>query len=171
MMTDPDLICRPIGLIRSPFKEPKGTPIQPIGARGQVGRLELDPKFAAGLKDLDGFSHLILLYRFHLSRGFELETAPFMDEATKGLFATRAPRRPNPIGLSVVRLKGVSGSVVEIEDVDVVDKTPLLDIKPFVPRFDIPDGEIEIGWLAEKSGSARETRADDRFARRDESTD
>lgn len=153
---------RPIGLLRTPFERPKGAPIQPSGARGVKGRAIIEAEFEAGLKDLDGFSHLILVYWFHLSQGFELRVTPFLDHEPRGLFATRAPRRPNPIGLSTVRLTRVEGPVLHLEDVDMVDKSPLLDLKPYVPEFDLR-GEVRLGWLAGRTDRAGEVRADDRF--------
>lgn len=156
----------PIGVIRSPFTTPEGMPIQPAGARGEKGEVHLDEKYAAGLKDLDGFSHAILIYHFHKSSGYELSVKPFMDDTPRGLFATRAPRRPNPLGLSVVRVTGVEGNVVMIEDVDVLDGTPLVDIKPYVPRFDAPAAD-RCGWLDEIAEKAENMRSDGRFAVRD----
>jgi tRNA-Thr(GGU) m(6)t(6)A37 methyltransferase TsaA len=116
----------------------KGTPIQPAGAGGVLGFVEVEPQYEAGLKDLTGFSHIILLYHFHRGRGVKLCVTPFMDTEEHGVFATRAPCRPNPIGLSIVKLLGMNGRVLEIEGVDVLDRTPLLDIKPYVPDFDCP---------------------------------
>jgi tRNA-Thr(GGU) m(6)t(6)A37 methyltransferase TsaA len=152
----------PIGVIRSPHKEIEGTPIQPSGARGVGGTVELRPEFVPGLKDLDGFSHIMLLYVFHLSEGFSLEVKPFLDDTPRGLFATRAPGRPNAIGVSVVRLRKIEGSVLFIEDVDILDGTPVLDIKPFVPEFDSPE-VTATGWLTGKAGLAEKKRADERF--------
>ncbi len=152
----------PIGIIHSPFTEPAGMPIQPAGARGVAGQIHLDPAYAGGLADLDGFSHLILLYHFHRVEGFSLTVTPFLDDQSHGLFATRAPRRPNPIGLSVVRLVRVEGTVLHIEDVDVVDGTPLLDVKPYVPAFDAPPAE-RCGWLEQNAARTGQARADERF--------
>ena len=137
-------------------------PIQPAGARGVRGYIEVLPEFVPGLKDVDGFSHLMLLYHFHLVEGYSLEVVPFLDDTPRGVFATRAPRRPNPIGLSVVRLESVQGARLNIRDVDIVDGTPLLDIKPFVPVFDNRD-TTRIGWLTEKSTEAGEKKSDHRF--------
>jgi tRNA-Thr(GGU) m(6)t(6)A37 methyltransferase TsaA len=137
----------PIGTVRSPFTRRDKTPIQPYlsSARGTV---ELLPQYAAGLKDLDGFSHVILLYLFHsLEPGCELEVTPFLDHVKKGLFATRYPRRPNAIGLSVVRLVACEGCVLHVDGIDVLDGTPLLDLKPYVPAFDAFP-EATQGWLA-----------------------
>lgn len=157
-----DIVYTPIGVVRSPFRKPEGAPIQPSGARGVTGRVEVREEFLAGLKDLEGFSHVVLIYHFHLSRGFALEVVPFLDRRTHGVFATRAPRRPNPIGISVVKLIGVDGAVLHIEDVDVLDGTPLLDIKPYVPEFDSIKTDA-VGWLADKAGNASSVRADERF--------
>ena len=152
----------PIGIIRSPFKEINGMPIQAKGAEGIPGRVELDKEFVAGLKDLQGFSHVFLIYHFHLSEGYSLEVKPFLDDQDHGVFATRAPRRPNPIGISIVRLVRVDGHTLHIEDVDVVDGTPLLDIKPYVPEFDVRPAE-RIGWFSGKADLVKEARADERF--------
>jgi tRNA-Thr(GGU) m(6)t(6)A37 methyltransferase TsaA len=156
--------CVPIGTIHSPFTEPSDTPIQPTGAAGVRGTIDIQPEFVAGLEDVEGFSHLILLYQFHLSRGFSLTVRPFLDDKPHGLFATRAPRRPNPIGLSVVRLVRREGSVLWVSDLDIVDGTPLLDIKPYVPEFDVREG-TRIGWLEGQAHLVRGVRADDRFSK------
>jgi tRNA (adenine37-N6)-methyltransferase len=153
---------KPIGTIRTPFKDLAGMPIQPVGARHTRGTVEVDAPYRAGLKDLDGFSHVILLYHFHRSRGYDLRVTPFLDTNPRGLFATRAPKRPNPIGLSVVRLLGIRGRTVTVEGVDVADGTPLLDIKPYVPEFDHP-GPTRIGWLKAVKAKAKSHRADNRF--------
>ena len=158
-----EITYKPIGVIRTPFKEPKGTPIQPTGAVGVEGVLEVFPENAPGLKDLEGFSHVILLYHFHLSRGHSLTVRPYLDKEERGVFATRFPGRPNPIGLSVVRLVGITGHVVRIMDVDIVDGTPLLDIKPYVPAFDHRD-DVSTGWLTGRTGNVRRTRSDGRTA-------
>ncbi|RJX35154.1 MAG: tRNA (N6-threonylcarbamoyladenosine(37)-N6)-methyltransferase TrmO [Desulfarculus sp.] len=152
-----------VGVIRSPFRTPEGAPIQPSGARGVLGRVEVQPSLEPGLKDLEGFSHLILLYHCHLAKKPALLVRPFLDQEHRGVFATRAPARPNPIGLSVVRLLRVEGCVLHLEDVDVLDGTPLLDLKPYVPEFDQPPGPVNIGWLAGRAGQAQEHKADARF--------
>ncbi|MBN2141235.1 MAG: tRNA (N6-threonylcarbamoyladenosine(37)-N6)-methyltransferase TrmO [Desulfovibrionaceae bacterium] len=154
----------PIGVVYSPFKDVEGAPIQPSGARGVLGRAVIEPEYAEGLKDLEGFSHIYLLYAFHLCEARRLSVTPFLDGETRGVFATRAPCRPNPIGLSVVRLLGVEGNVLRLEDVDVVDGTPLLDIKPYVPEFDA-QSEVRTGWLTGRADKGRTLRADDRFNR------
>ena len=157
-----EIICRPIGIIRSPYKETEGTPIQTTGAKGVGGTAEIVPECAEGLRDLEGFSHIILIYHFHLSKGYSLTVKPFLDDTPRGVFATRAPKRPNAIGISVVRLVKIEGTTLYIEDVDIVDSTPLLDIKPYVPEFDAKEAE-RTGWLAGRAEKAAETDADERF--------
>ena len=151
-----------IGIIRSPFKEPRGTPIQPTAARDEEGSIEIFEPYRAGLKDLDGFSHIVLVYFFHLVRQTSLEVIPFMDDQTHGIFATRAPGRPNPIGISTVRLVQVKGNILTIRDVDIVDGTPLLDIKPYIPGFDMKD-DIRIGWLQKNISKLPGSKDDGRF--------
>jgi tRNA-Thr(GGU) m(6)t(6)A37 methyltransferase TsaA len=153
---------RPIGVIRTPHNEAAGMPIQATAATGVPGRIDLDREFVAGLADLEGFSHLILLYHLHLITAPRLTVTPFLDDQPHGIFATRSPARPNPIGLSTVRLIAISRATIEIEDVDVVDGTPLLDIKPYIPAFDDRAG-ARVGWFAGRLGELREARADDRF--------
>ena len=152
----------PIGVVRSPFTDRVGMPIQPAGARGVAGTIEIRPEYRDGLRDLDGFSHLILLYHFHLNTDAALEVVPFMDTVSHGIFATRSPKRPNPLGLSVVVLDGMDDGVLRIRDVDVVDGTPLLDIKPFIPEFDAPR-DCRTGWLPDPGKSVTGRLADDRF--------
>jgi tRNA (adenine37-N6)-methyltransferase len=157
-----EIVFRPIGTVHSPFKEPPGTPIQPGAAAGVQGLVEVFPEYREGLADLEGFSHLILLYYFHLAQGFALRVKPFLDDQPRGLFATRAPARPNPIGISTVRLERVEGARLYVREVDIVDGTPLLDIKPYVPRFDRRDGATS-GWLEENLDRLESARDDGRF--------
>lgn len=138
-----------IGVIRSGFADKKDAPIQGAFSPEAEGRVELFEEFAAGLKDIEGFSHLILLYVFDRAGRAELVRKPFLDDEEHGIFAMRFPARPNPIGLSVVRLLGREGDALRVGWLDVLDKTPLLDIKPYVPRFDaVPDARE--GWFAGK---------------------
>jgi tRNA (adenine37-N6)-methyltransferase len=157
------IIYTAIGRVHSPFTNVKGMPIQPAGAMGVKGTVELDADFALGLKDLEGFSHIMLIYHLHRSEGYALDPIPFLDETPRGIFATRSPKRPNPIGLSVVRLTGINGTILSIEDVDVMDGTPLLDIKPFIPILDNRKTD-RIGWYAGKVHKASNMRADGRFS-------
>jgi len=152
----------PIGIIHTPYKEQKGTPIQPHRGRGTKGIIEIFPQYAEGLADLDGFSHIYLIFHLNQSEGFKLRVVPFLDDTERGVFATRAPRRPNAIGLSIVRLERIEGATMYIEDLDILDGTPLLDIKPFVRRFDEPD-DIRIGWLEGKADRSGHTEDDGRF--------
>ena len=140
-------------------------PIQPAGAKGTTGTVEVLPEFCAGLEDIEGFSHIILVYHFHLSAKHSLKARPFLDEKARGVFAMRGPSRPNAIGISAVRLVKVEGCVLHIEDVDIVDGTPLLDIKPYVPDFDWRSAE-RTGWLDSKSQNAHRQRSDGRFDRK-----
>jgi tRNA-Thr(GGU) m(6)t(6)A37 methyltransferase TsaA len=155
---------KPIGIIHSPFKEPKGAPIQPAGGKGIDGTVEVFPEYAEGLEDVEGFSHIVLIYHFHLSKKSSLKVKPYLDDEVHGVFATRAPRRPNPIGISTVRLLRVEGNILYIQDVDIVDQTPLLDIKPYVPEFDVRELQ-RIGWLEKKVHKLRMTKDDGRFAK------
>jgi tRNA-Thr(GGU) m(6)t(6)A37 methyltransferase TsaA len=151
-----------IGIIHSPFTEPSGMPIQPSGAAGIIGSIELYPPFRDGLLDLEGFSHIILLYHFHRVRETRLRVTPFLDTRERGVFATRAPVRPNPIGLSVVELTGIEDTRLSILHVDILDGTPLLDIKPYVPAFDHIAAD-KIGWLQEAASGAACRVSDSRF--------
>ena len=153
---------QPIGVIHTPFTKPEGIPIQPAGATGVKGTVEVFERYRAGLKDLDGFSHVILLYHFHRSHGFNLHVTPFMDSESHGLFATRAPKRPNPIGLSVVQLDKIGGGMLHIQNVDILDGTPLIDIKPYVPEFD-SQRDVRTGWLEQARNTVTWKKSDDRF--------
>jgi tRNA-Thr(GGU) m(6)t(6)A37 methyltransferase TsaA len=153
---------QPIGVIHTPFSDPKGMPIQPSGAIGVKGVIEVEESYTPGLKDLDGFSHIMLIYHFHRSEGFALHVIPFLDDKPRGLFATRAPRRPNPVGVSVVRLDRIENGNLHVLDVDMLDGTPLLDIKPYVPEFDSPP-DVRLGWLEGVSKDAARRRSDERF--------
>lgn len=138
----------PIGIIRSPFKSKKEAPTQNYRSQA-IGRVEVYKKYKGGLKDIEGFSHLILIYRFHKSRGFKLLVKPFLDNELRGLFATRYPRRPNQIGVTVVRLLRKQENILIVEGIEALDKTPLIDIKPYVPEF-TTKSKVRIGWLKGK---------------------
>ena len=152
----------PIGIINTPHKTKEGMPIQSISAKGIKGKIELKEEFMDGLLDLDGFSHIMLIYHFHKSVGYKLQVKPFLDTKLHGVFSTRAPKRPNAIGMSVVKLISVKGNSLDIENIDMIDGTPLLDIKPYVPEFDIHMIE-KGGWLENKIGKLDEKKSDDRF--------
>ena len=156
------IVYQPIGVVHSPFRDVEGVPIQPTAATGIRGSVEVLPELVEGLQDLDGFSHIVLLYHFHLVRESRLTVTPFLDSRPRGGFATRAPTRPNPIGLSIVRLLNVEGNILHVENVDIVDGTPLLDIKPYVPEFDHHAAE-RTGWLEQARGQVQAQKADGRF--------
>ncbi len=152
----------PIGLIRTPFNSREDMPIQSRAASGIKGTVEILDKYKEGLADLSGFSHIYLIYFFHRSEGYKLKVKPFLEDELRGLFATRAPNRPNMIGLSIVKLTETKDNTLRIENCDMLDGTPLLDIKPYVPDFEKPES-VRIGWLEGKSGRAEEHRSDGRF--------
>ena len=151
-----------IGIVHSPFKGPKGTPIQSTAARDINGTVEILPEYAEGLKDIEGFSHIILIYHFHLAKDSSLKVKPYMDNKEHGVFAMRGPSRPNPIGISIVHLVRIEENTLHIQDVDMIDGTPLLDIKPYVPEFDIREVE-RIGWLEENVHKLPTSKDDGRF--------
>jgi len=154
---------RPIGVIRSPHVDPAKTPIQPTYAAGIRGTVELDPAYEEGLEDLEGFSHIVLLYHLHRAGPVRLRVVPFLDDRERGLFATRAPCRPNPIGMSVVRLVRREGRILHVENIDALDGTPVLDIKPHVARFGV-DGAVRCGWqdAVDEDTASQRGRRDDR---------
>ncbi len=163
---DKEIAFRIIGIVHSPFKKPVGVPIQPAAAEGVKGTVEVFEGFAEGLKGIEGFSHIYLIYYFHLAKGGSLLVKPYMDENVRGVFATRAPSRPNRIGISIVKLVGVEGNILHVEDIDIVDGTPLLDIKPYVPEFDIREG-CKKGWLEENVHKLPQARDDGRFVEKE----
>ena len=162
MNTMDGLLFKPIGIIHSPFTDPAGTPIQPTASRGIHGQVEVFTQFTLGLKDLDGFTYIILLYHFNRVREVRLEVKPFLDDQFRGVFATRAPVRPNPIGLSVVRLVDIRDNVLEVADIDILDSTPLLDLKPYVDKFDGRSSPRQ-GWLEENIAGLPGRQDDGRF--------
>jgi len=135
----------PIGIIHTPHKESTKTPIQPIFAKGITGTIEVYAEYTDGLADLDEFSHIILIYYFNQSQKTLLKVKPYLQDELHGVFATRAPHRPNKIGMSVVKLLKIKNNMLHVEDVDILDGTPLLDIKPYVARFD-SRGDVKSGW-------------------------
>jgi tRNA-Thr(GGU) m(6)t(6)A37 methyltransferase TsaA len=144
-----EFIFTPIGVIHSPFTEKDKTPIQ--ASRSQaVGQVEVYPEFADGLKDIEALSHIYLLYAFHESQGYQLQVKPFLDNQEHGIFATRYPYRPNPIGISIVKLVSRKDNILTVEGIDTLDGTPLLDIKPYVPDFDLRT-DVHAGWYETRS--------------------
>jgi len=157
------IVFTPIGIIHSSFKNPKGTPIQLTGAKESHGIIEVFNEYTEGLTDLDGFSHIFLLYHFHLAKKQSLMVKPFMDDIEHGIFAIRGPSRPNPIGLSIVKLESLENNILKVSGLDILDGTPLLDIKPFVPAFDNYD-DVRIGWLKTNVKKATSYKDDGRFS-------
>ena len=153
---------QPIGTIYSPHKSAVGTPIQPTAATGILGTVELLPEYVEGIEDLDGFSFIILLYHFDRAKETRLTVKPFLDDKSHGVFSTRAPTRPNHIGLSIVRLNNIEGNILHIEDVDILDGTPLLDIKPYIDGFDVRTS-IKQGWIESNIEKLPGKRDDGRF--------
>ena len=162
--TEPrEAICYPpVGVVRSPFTELGGMPLQSVAAREVQGQIEIHPEFAPGLRDLDGFSHLHIVTHLHRGAPGGLTVVPFLDDTARGVFATRSPRHPNPIGLSVVRLLSVTGATLDIAGVDLLDGTPVLDIKPYVPEFDSLAAE-RTGWLQGVAERVHSVKSDQRF--------
>lgn len=152
----------PIGVVRSPFSDEAGMPIQSVAAPGVSGQVEVFEEFAEGLQDLEGFSHLILLCHLHRIREGALRVVPFLDTQPRGVFATRSPKRPNPIGFTIVRLERLEGRVLHILEHDLLDGTPVLDIKPYVPLFDVRHTE-QIGWFRDRLYALGKVRSDGRF--------
>jgi tRNA-Thr(GGU) m(6)t(6)A37 methyltransferase TsaA len=157
-----EITLRPIGVIRTPYKKTEGMPIQPAGGRDVLGTIQLDPEFVEGLSDLSGYSHIILLYYLHRTSHYSLSVVPFLDSRRRGLFSTHAPNRPNPIGISIVKLEKIEGNILTISGIDILDETPLLDIKPYIPDLN-PKETVRTGWMEGKSDQTASTRADRRF--------
>jgi tRNA (adenine37-N6)-methyltransferase len=157
-----EIIFKPIGIIHTPFKTVAGMPVQSALAQEIKGSIELYNEFTDGLLDLTGFSHMILIYHFHQSTEHELKVVPFLDDRLHGIFATRAPNRPNGIGISVVKLINIEGNTLMFENADMLDGTPLLDIKPYVAEFDIHPVTMA-GWLEGSKEKMNRTLSDERF--------
>ncbi len=151
-----------IGIVHSRFTEQEGTPIQGKMAPEETAEVEIFDEFVEGLKDLDGFSHIYLIYRFDRIEKTANLVKPYLDTEVRGVFSTRSPRRPNPIGLTVVRLASVNGNRIKVSGVDLLDKTPIIDIKPYIPDFDQHEPE-KIGWYGEKKNRSSLVLADNRF--------
>ena len=153
----------PVGVIHTPFLKPQGVPIQGALRPDKKGHVEIFSEYRDGLKDVEGFSHLILLYHFHLVEGYQLISRPFLDKTPRGVFSIRGPRRPNPIGMTVVQLLKVEKGILHVGGVDMVNGTPLLDIKPYFPDIDAHKA-TRLGWMGNKLKTAgRSKEADDRF--------
>lgn len=153
---------QPIGAIHTPFTHLENMPIQPRGGAEVVGTIEIFNQYIEGLADLDGFSHIYLLYHFHQVKQTALTVTPFMDSSPRGVFATRSPLRPNHIGLSIVRLLGIENNILTIQNIDILDNTPLLDIKPYIQAFDGVK-ESRSGWMKGSAAEVSGKRSDGRF--------
>lgn len=154
----------PIGIIKTPFNEIEGMPIQPMGAKGIKGNIEIKEKFKDGLKDLEDFSHINIIYLLHKVENYSLEVKPFLDNKTHGIFATRSPKRPNRIGSSIVKIDKIDGNIIHISNVDVLNKTPLLDIKPHVPHlYEDTIEDLQVGWFENNYQKAKTMKSDSRF--------
>jgi tRNA (adenine37-N6)-methyltransferase len=152
----------PIGIIHSPFTEIENMPIQPKGAADVEGTVHIHESYVEGLKDLEGFSHIYLIYLFHKAERISLTVTPFMDSTERGVFATRSPLRPNHIGLSIVQLVKIENGILTVRGIDVLDGTPLLDIKPYIRNFDSVAGSLS-GWMAASEEQVAKKRSDGRF--------
>lgn len=144
-----DIIMRPIGVVRSPHRTSSDAPPQPIYGEQVDGEVILDDDFASALDDIEGFERIWLIFCLDRARPWKPKVVPYRETRLRGLFSTRAPSRPNPIGLSVVRLLGREGNVLRVRGVDMLDGTPLLDIKPYVPRIDA-FCDSKAGWVDER---------------------
>ena len=155
---------KPVGFITTQNRELSGTPIQSAYAKDYTGKAEILHEYIPGLKDLDGFSHIILIYVFDRYRqgDFKLQVKPYLDNKKRGVFATRAPMRPNNIGLSIVKVEQIKNNMIFFSGADMLDNTPILDIKPYVPQFD-NDEKFSIGWLEGKIDLREKRKADERF--------
>ena len=162
MMNHHSITFEPIGVIHSPFQTLEEMPIQPTSQASQPGVVEIYPQYVEGLKDLDGFSHVYLIYHLHQAAPPKLTVTPFLDKQPRGLFATRAPCRPNPMGLSLVQLARIEDNRLHITRLDILDQTPLLDIKPYIPEFESGD-KVRIGWVEQARGQVRTRKSDERF--------
>lgn len=156
------VVFEPIGTIYSPFTELTGMPIQPAGAKDVEGYIEVREGLEEGLDDVEGFSHIYLFYHFHKNEGYSLKVVPFMDTELRGLFSTRAPRRPNMLGCSIVEVVRVEGRRVYVKGLDILNETPLLDMKPYVEKFDSVS-HTRSGWLTENAKKSTVLRSDNRF--------
>lgn len=156
------IIYQPIGMVHSPFTKPEGTPIQPLAAKDTDAVIEIFPEYAEGLKDLEKFSHLHIIFHLHLIQKKQLTVIPFLDTVPHGIFATRSPARPNPIGLSVVLLDKIEGNNLYIKNIDILDGSPVLDIKPYISQFDIIE-TTRNGWFEKHVHKIEEQKDDGRF--------
>ncbi len=154
----------PIGVVHSPFKEPKNVPIQASVSKDTEGTIEIYPQYTQGLSDLEGFSHILVFYHFHLAKFSSLTVKPFLDDKTHGVFATRSPARPNRLGISALRLTKREANILHVADLDILDASPVLDVKPFVPEFDCRQ-PTSVGWFSTQLHKLEAARDDGRFTK------
>ena len=154
----------PIGIVHSPFKSPEGTPIQSVAAKGTEAIIEIFPQFSEGLTDLEHFSHIYILFDLHLAQKKELMVVPFLDNKPHGIFATRSPGRPNSIGISVVILDRIENNKLHVKNIDILDGSPVLDIKPYIPQFDVFEN-VESGWFPKNKETIENKIDDGRFCK------
>jgi len=157
-----DIIFKPVGVIHSPYKTVENMPIQPSAGKGTEAEIEIFPEFADGLSDIEGFSHIYIIFHLNMVKTPKLKVIPFLDDVERGIFATRSPARPNPIGLSLAEIVAVKNNIITIRGVDMLDGSPVLDIKPFVPDFE-SHNDVRIGWFEGKTGKAAKIFSDSRF--------
>jgi len=157
-----NITYHPIGIVHSPYKQPEGTPIQPITSKEVNATIEIFPGYVEGLKDLEGFSHIYVLFHLHLAKSNSLLVTPFLDTKSHGVFATRAPGRPNPIGISVVCLEKIAGNILHVKNIDMLDGSPVLDIKPYIPQFDVFN-TYKNGWYDMVNNKIEDQKDDGRF--------
>ena len=160
------VVYRPIGYVASPHAELDGMPLQPIADESGESTIELSEAHRGCLADLDGFSHVWVVAHLHESLGWDATVPAFLDDREHGTFATRSPRRPNPIGLSLARIVAVRDTAVVVDGLDLLDGTPVLDLKPYVPLFDTPSSDVRAGWFEGRAERVFRRRSDDRFAMR-----
>ncbi len=152
----------PIGIVHSPFRIPEGTPIQSVAAKDIQARIEIFQEYSKGLKDLEEFSHIIVLFHLHVAKFKSLHVVPFLDIETHGIFATRSPGRPNPIGFSVVELDRIENNILFVKGIDILDGSPVLDIKPYIPQFDVFE-TTKKGWIEKNAHKLGDQKDDGRF--------
>lgn len=157
-----ELVLKPLGIIHSPFKTVENMPIQPLAGREYEAQIEIYSEFLEGLADLEGFSHIYIIFHLNKVENYRLKVVPFLDTVERGVFSTRSPARPNPLGLSLVELISVNGNILDIRGVDMLDGSPVIDIKPYVPDFD-RHNKVRRGWLEGKTESAEKKFSDSRF--------
>ena len=165
-LTSGNISVKPLGVIHSSYSTPEDMPIQSYNASNIEGTIEIFPEYSLGLQDLDHFSYIIVIYHFHKMKQEKLIVKPFLDIIKRGVFSTRAPIRPNHIGLSIVKLLEIKDTILYVQGLDIIDGTPLLDIKPYIPKFDTIQegiGEIKIGWLEKNIENMKTMKDDGRF--------